>query len=212
MIGGPGAAFTTADGHLYGLNPDHSAVYEYTGSKNTWTSLGAPVTGPATTQEKTQLLNDLTQPGDAARTAWNRTRNAYFTNPAWDRFHFDWDTNYCNYSPDKLRSPDTGLIFDFRLACARHDFGYHNYKHEDMLNLDDLGTTDKGREAKHRVDEIFHKDMNHACDVNSSSTPNCKLLATLYFQAVEHLGSDSQLQRYTDMFDPKKLFDFRRPF
>ncbi len=42
-IGGPGATFAATDDHLYGVSPDHSGVFEYTGANGAWTEIGGPV-------------------------------------------------------------------------------------------------------------------------------------------------------------------------
>ncbi|MEU9046565.1 MULTISPECIES: hypothetical protein [unclassified Kitasatospora] len=42
-IGGPGATFTATDKQLYGVSPDHTAIYQYTGTPGTWTKVGGPV-------------------------------------------------------------------------------------------------------------------------------------------------------------------------
>jgi hypothetical protein len=48
----------------------------------------------------------------------------------------------------------SGRSFNFRAACARHDFGYRNFKN---LGLFDTAT-------RTLIDEQLHRDMNRACD------------------------------------------------
>ncbi|MFD8381822.1 hypothetical protein ACFV2X_25425, partial [Streptomyces sp. NPDC059679] len=43
-IGGPGAEFAVSNDRLYGMSPDHSTVYQWTGKDRTsWTALGDPL-------------------------------------------------------------------------------------------------------------------------------------------------------------------------
>jgi len=62
----------------------------------------------------------------------------------------DWATDGC--SAPIVGSE--GRSFNFRAACARHDFGYRNYK-----NLGLFDTT-----TRTLIDEQLHRDMNRACD------------------------------------------------
>ncbi|WP_412079464.1 phospholipase A2 (plasmid) [Streptomyces xanthophaeus] len=188
-IGGPGATFTTNGDRIYGLSPDRKAVFQYTGKPGNWTSLGAPLGTPADKLETLQRLHELTQPGDAARNAWNKARNSHQRNH-WDRFGFIWDKDFCS-SPGKDR---IGTV-DFRIACARHDFGYRNYKRLLGLEQTDLTRTPEGRAAKHRVDQTFLKDLQKACDTGNYK-PGCYTVADLYHQSVVHAGTKEQKERF----------------
>ncbi|ARF83349.1 hypothetical protein ACIG0C_36460 [Kitasatospora aureofaciens] len=42
-IGGPGANFLATDTHLYGVSPDHTAIYQYTGRGDDWTKISGPI-------------------------------------------------------------------------------------------------------------------------------------------------------------------------
>ncbi|ARF83348.1 phospholipase A2 [Kitasatospora aureofaciens] len=198
-IGQPGAVFATSGDHLYGLTPDGSALYEYTGKEAVWTNHGAAPAQPASPEERKAHLRELTQPGPAATEAWNQERAAHLAGKP-DRYQFNWDTNYCNF-PAIDKSP----VFDFATACARHDFGYHNFK--DLLNLDDLAANREGQEAKHRVDVVFKDDMDNSCDT-SIDRLSCRDSASAYFLAVEHFGSTSQIQRFVP---PVPSFTWHNP-
>ncbi|MGW7176519.1 phospholipase A2 [Streptomyces xanthophaeus] len=190
-IGGPGATFATNGDRIYGLSPDRKAVHQYTGKPGHWISLGAPLGTPAGKQEVMQRLRELTEPGDAAFNAWNKTRNSHQRN-YWDRFGFNWEKDFCS-APGK----DRFLTVDFRLACARHDFGYRNYTNLLGLTETDLTRTSEGRAAKHRVDQAFLKDLYKACD-RGSYKPGCYTTADIYYQSVVHLGTQDQRDRIGD--------------
>ncbi|MGW7141728.1 phospholipase A2 [Streptomyces xanthophaeus] len=190
-IGGPGATFATNGDRIYGLSPDRKAVHQYTGKPGHWMSLGAPLGTPAGKQEVMQRLRELTEPGDAAFNAWNKTRNSHQRN-YWDRFGFNWEKDFCS-APGK----DRFLTVDFRLACARHDFGYRNYTNLLGLTETDLTRTSEGRAAKHRVDQAFLKDLYKACD-RGSYKPGCYTTADIYYQSVVHLGTQDQRDRIGD--------------
>ena len=195
-IGGPGATFTTtheadkvirvfkdeAAADLYGLAPDHSAVWKYTGKGDTWTSLGAPVT-PANQSEKLQLLDSMTQMGNTAANAWYKALGEHRQGKP-DRYEFDWSTNNCN-----APAPDAPAGFDFTLACVRHDFGYRNYK--EVLGDESFKNSWTGRSSKDRVDRIFLQDMKDVCmarDFPYDHTPVqrqlCLQIANTYYVAV----------------------------
>ncbi|KAI9103021.1 prokaryotic phospholipase A2-domain-containing protein [Phlyctochytrium arcticum] len=71
-------------------------------------------------------------------------------------------------------SPDQPFGFDFRPACARHDFGYDNYKA--LNNL---------KPNKERVDLAFYEDMWAIC----GNSKTCKGTAWVYYTAVKNFGS-----------------------
>src|SRR5437879_1240621 len=73
----------------------------------------------ATFDPKVAVLSGWTQASAGSYTGWHTARD---DQPAWADYAFDWSTDFCSASPDEP------LGFDFRLPCARHDFGYRNYK------------------------------------------------------------------------------------
>src|SRR5690349_21071968 len=77
--------------------------------------------GPAAAApaDKPQVLSSWTQIGEASYEAWVAARSA---RAGWASYGFDWSTDYCS------SSPDNPFGFPFKTACARHDFGYRNYK------------------------------------------------------------------------------------
>jgi hypothetical protein len=86
----------------------------------------------------------------------------------------DWSTDYCSFSRD------TGPSFDFRIACAHHDFGYRNYKR--------LGLFDNTH--KRYVDNVFYRDMRAHCSTRSIFLKsNCYVTALAYYKVVQKLGN-----------------------
>jgi len=71
--------------------------------------------------------------------------------------------------------PDKPFGFDFSNACKNHDACYE---------------TCGARKAY--CDRQFHKEMRTACDNSGVANPAfCKLLAYIYYKAVDKLGSDA---------------------
>ena len=106
--------------------------------------------GPAaavTAEEKLSVLSNWTQTSATSYNAWNSAR---VNQSAWTAYAFDWSTDYCS------SSPDNPLGFDFRLSCARHDFGYRNYKAVGQFPSN-----------KSRVDSAFYYDMKRKCNTYS---------------------------------------------
>ncbi len=69
--------------------------------------------------------------------------------------------------------------FDFRLPCARHDFGYRNYK-----------AVGGFAGNKSRIDNLFCADLSRSCSAYPSVLrPACDALAWVYYQAVKEFGS-----------------------
>ncbi|MEW1752902.1 phospholipase A2 [Streptomyces angustmyceticus] len=94
------------------------------------------------------------------------------TNP----YRFIWSTDYCTRLADKPGG------FDFRLSCARHDFGYRNYKA--LLGKEAF----KGSAHEKRVDKAFLFDMNRQCRTQSGKTAEqrrkCLKTAKAYYDRV----------------------------
>ncbi len=131
--------------------------------------LSAPAAA-VTPAEKLSVLSSWTQTSAASQNAWLSARG---NQGAWAAYGFDWGTDYCS------NSPDNPLGFDFTLACARHDFGYRNYKLASQFPAN-----------KSRLDSMFYEDLKRKCATYSSIVrPACTALAWTYYQAVSAFGS-----------------------
>ncbi|WP_443334670.1 phospholipase [Streptomyces sp. ZAF1911] len=121
---------------------------------------------PLVPQDKPQVLSGWTQPGAASQDAWTAARG---NRAEWEPYGFDWSTDYCT------TSPDNPFGFPFRTACARHDFGYRNYK-----------AAGEFQAAKPRLDEMFHADLKRVCARYSGARrASCEGTAWTYYQAVK---------------------------
>jgi phospholipase A2-like protein len=121
-------------------------------------------------EDKLNILSSWTQTSSASYGAW---LNARGHQGDWAVYHFDWSTDYCS------SSPDNPLGFDFRLSCARHDFGYRNWKAVGQF---------PGNKA--RIDSAFYEDLKRKCATyNIVVRPACYSLAWTYYQAVHNFGS-----------------------
>lgn len=84
----------------------------------------------------------------------------------------DWSQDGCSHVPDEASA------FDFRDACARHDFAYRN------ASL--TGATDAARAA---ADERFKADMRASCGAeNPFDRIECEIWADVYFEGVREFG------------------------
>ncbi|MFI5862691.1 phospholipase [Streptomyces sp. NPDC051546] len=121
---------------------------------------------PAVPQDKPQVLSGWTQPDAASQGAWAAARE---NRAEWEPYAFDWSTDYCT------TSPDNPFGFPFRTACARHDFGYRNYKAAGEFPA-----------AKPRLDEMFHADLKRVCArYPGARRASCEGTAWTYYQAVK---------------------------
>lgn len=93
-----------------------------------------------TLEQRLAALSAFTQPTALSAVAWH---GAWADPGSWTAYGFDWSTDLCS------RSPDQPLGYDFRMPCARHDFGYRNYKAVNHFPAN-----------KGHVDEAFLYDMN----------------------------------------------------
>ena len=129
--------------------------------------------GPAhavTTEQKLAVLSSWSQTSAASFTAWSAARS---NQAAWAAYAFDWSTDYCSASPDQP------LGFDFRQPCARHDFGYRNYKAMGQFPAN-----------KARVDSAFYEDLKRVCATYSVLVrATCNGLAATYYNAVKLFGA-----------------------
>ena len=133
------------------------------------TVLGTATSASAVPADKPQVLANFTQTSAASYNAWSA---ADANRGQWAAYEFNWTTDKCSYSPDNP------LGFPFEKSCARHDFGYRNYKA--------IGTF-PGNKA--RLDNAFHEDLKRVCNGYSGATKTaCTGLAWTYYQAVKNLG------------------------
>ena len=132
--------------------------------------LAVPVPAAASTSpDKPALLAKWTQPTAASFADWHAARR----HPdGWRGYGFVWSTDHCTGAPERP------LGFDFRLPCARHDFGYRNYRAAGTL-------------AQHRgrLDRAFRQDLNRTCGrYRLVLRPVCRGLAWTYYRAVRRYG------------------------
>jgi phosphate-selective porin len=119
--------------------------------------------------DKPQVLSSWTQTSSSSYNAWLSARN---NQSAWSDYGFNWSTDYCS------SSPDNPFGFPFELSCARHDFGYRNYKAAGDFDAN-----------KSRLDSAFYEDLKRVCDgYSGASGTACDGLAWTYYQAVKALG------------------------
>jgi Prokaryotic phospholipase A2 len=124
-----------------------------------------------TFEQKVAAVDSFTQTPVSSYNTWLNARN---NQGAWVDYGFDWSTDYCS------DSPDNPLGFDFKLSCARHDFGYRNYKRLGLFTSP----------TKSRVDSAFYEDLKRKCATyNVFVRPACYSLAWTYYQAVKTFGS-----------------------
>ncbi|GGO54744.1 MULTISPECIES: phospholipase [Streptomyces] len=119
--------------------------------------------------DKAQVLSRWTQTDAGSYNTWSSARA---NQGAWSAYKFNWSTDYCS------SSPDNPFGFPFEKSCARHDFGYRNYK--------EMGTFDAN---KARIDSAFYADLKRVCSAYSGAKKvSCDALAWTYYQAVDKLG------------------------
>lgn len=122
-----------------------------------------------TADEKLAVISSWTQTSTASYGGWydGRTHQSH-----WTAYGFDWSTDYCS------SSPDNPLGFDFALSCARHDFGYRNYKAVGQFPAN-----------KAHVDSSLYADLKRKCGSYIVLVrPACYSLAWTYYQAVKTFG------------------------
>jgi len=144
----------------------------------------ASAASAATFDQKVAVLGSFTQSPSSSYGAWLSARQ---NQGAWADYGFDWSTDLCSASPDQP------LGFDFRLSCARHDFGYRNYKSVGLFSSN-----------KAHVDSAFYEDLKRKCATyNVFVRPSCYSLAWTYYQAVHLFGSlavsPGAMQRAADL-------------
>ena len=119
--------------------------------------------------DKPQVLASFTQTSASSQNAWlaaNRNQSA------WAAYEFDWSTDLCS------QAPDNPFGFPFNTACARHDFGYRNYKAAGSFDAN-----------KSRIDSAFYEDMKRVCTgYTGEKNTACNSTAWTYYQAVKIFG------------------------
>ena len=131
-------------------------------------AIAAPAS--AVPADKPAVLYSWTQTSSTSYNAWLSARN---NQGAWADYAFNWSTDLCS------NSPDNPLGFNFNLSCARHDFGYRNYKEAGTFSAN-----------KARIDSAFYEDLKRKCATyNAFVRPACYSLAWTYYEAVKNFGS-----------------------
>ncbi len=119
------------------------------------------------------MLSSWTQASASSHSAWAAARANAGT---WSTYGFDWSTDYCS------TSPDNPFGFPFRTACARHDFGYRNYKAAGTFPAN-----------KDRLDDAFHADLKRVCSAYpAAKKASCDSTAWTYYRAVRAFGVSPQ--------------------
>ncbi len=96
---------------------------------------------------------------------------------------FDWSTDLC--SAPLVGS--TGLSFDFRNACRRHDFGYRNLQR--LERRYGTGRTYWNGSNRKAVDTVFLADMRTHCRTRAVwLRPSCLHWALAFYSAVRVAG------------------------
>ncbi|GGN49897.1 hypothetical protein GCM10011579_004080 [Streptomyces albiflavescens] len=119
--------------------------------------------------DKPQVLSSWTQTSASSYNLWAAARA---NQAAWSTYEFDWSTDYCS------SSPDNPFGFPFAISCARHDFGYRNYKAAGSFSAN-----------KARLDSALYEDLKRVCANYSGATKSaCDGTAWTYYQAVKAFG------------------------
>ncbi|MFE5140637.1 phospholipase [Streptomyces fagopyri] len=119
--------------------------------------------------DKAQVLSSWTQTSASSYNTWAAARS---NQAAYAAYQFDWSTDYCS------SSPDNPFGFPFATSCARHDFGYRNYKAAGTFSAN-----------KSRLDSALYEDLKRVCVNYSGATKTaCDGTAWTYYQAVKAFG------------------------
>jgi hypothetical protein len=133
----------------------------------------AGLAGPASAATAAEKLSVMSSWSQTSASSQNAFLSARASQDAWSSYEFDWSTDYCS------SSPDNPLGFDFKNSCARHDFGYRNYKAMGQFPAN-----------KSRIDSAFYEDLKRKCATyNAAVRPACTSLAWTYYEAVKAFGS-----------------------
>lgn len=133
------------------------------------TVVGTAAAAEAAPADKPQVLASWTQTSASSYNSWAAARA---NQSAWSAYAFDWSTDLCS------SSPDNPFGFPFSNSCARHDFGYRNYRAAGTFSAN-----------KARLDSAFYEDLKRVCANYSSATKTaCNSTAWTYYQAVKAFG------------------------
>ncbi|MFF1678109.1 phospholipase [Streptomyces sp. NBC_01356] len=133
------------------------------------TVVGTATAADAAPADKPQVLSNWTQTSASSYNTWNAARA---NQAAWSAYAFDWSTDYCS------SSPDNPFGFPFATSCARHDFGYRNYKAAGTFSTN-----------KSRLDSAFYEDLKRVClNYSGATKTSCDGTAWTYYQAVKVFG------------------------
>lgn len=146
--------------------------------------------GSAVSQWKSKHAEVLNVSVSNINWRWDQGSGLLDTQPAKD-FWFDMSTDFCS------SSLDTGLAFDFKASCMRHDFGWRNLKKLDRhwncwgasnnnpcgfngLPQGTLGAY-SNRTNRILVNDQFRRDMDAHCATRSIFLrPDCYANAQVY--------------------------------
>lgn len=133
------------------------------------TVVGTATAADAAPADKPQVLSNWTQTSASSYNTWTAARA---NQAAWSAYAFDWSTDYCS------SSPDNPFGFPFATSCARHDFGYRNYKAAGSFDAN-----------KSRLDSAFYEDLKRVClNYSGATKTSCDGTAWTYYQAVKVFG------------------------
>ncbi|MEU3242880.1 MULTISPECIES: phospholipase [unclassified Streptomyces] len=119
--------------------------------------------------DKAQVLSNWTQTSASSYNTWVAARS---NQAAYAAYQFDWSTDYCS------SSPDNPFGFPFATSCARHDFGYRNYKAAGTFSTN-----------KSRLDSALYEDLKRVClNYTGATKTACDGTAWTYYQAVKAFG------------------------
>ncbi|MCY0924544.1 phospholipase [Streptomyces sp. H27-G5] len=133
--------------------------------------IGTAAPASAVPADKSRVLSNWTQTSASSYNTFISARN---NQGSWSAYDFNWSTDHCS------SSPDNPLGFPFNLSCARHDFGYRNYKAAGQFSAN-----------KPRLDSMFYEDLKRVCGshgYSASKKATCNSLAWTYYKAVKQLG------------------------
>ncbi|MFF8476167.1 phospholipase [Streptomyces sp. NPDC015414] len=133
------------------------------------TVVGTATAADAAPADKPQVLASWTQTSASSYNTWAAARA---NQAAWSAYAFDWSTDYCS------SSPDNPFGFPFSMSCARHDFGYRNYKAAGTFSAN-----------KNRLDSALYEDLKRVClNYTGGTRTACDSTAWTYYQAVKAFG------------------------
>ncbi|MGW2305986.1 phospholipase [Streptomyces sp. NPDC001809] len=134
-----------------------------------FTTVVGTTSATAAPADKPQVLSRWTQTSASSYNLWAAARA---NQGAWSAYSFDWSTDYCS------TSPDNPLGFPFSTSCARHDFGYRNYKAAGAFSAN-----------KSRLDSALYEDLKRVClNYSGAKKTACNSTAWTYYQAVKAFG------------------------